>query len=96
VFERRDTEGEEPDGEDMVLDLNGLRLGLRIGNGLVEVVVGEVIAVMIGFVIAEGVVVLAVKKGPWLIIELDVDEFKDNLRCRGELVGEGEVAIGCW
>jgi len=94
VFERRDTEGEELDREDMVLDLNGFKLGLRIGNGLVEVVVGEVIAVMIGFVMAEGVVALAVKKGLWLIIELDVDEFKDSLRCRGELVGEGEEAIG--
>ena len=77
----------------MVFDLNGLRLGLRIGNGLVEIV-GEVIAVMIGFVVEDGVAVLAVKKGPWLIIELDGDEFKDNLRCSGESVGEGEVAIG--
>lgn len=93
AFERRDTEGEELDGEDMVFDLNGLRLGLRIGSGLVEVV-GEVIAVMIGFVVEDGVAVLAVKKGPWLIIELDGDEFKDNLRCSGESVGEGEVAIG--
>ena len=64
MFKRKDTGEEELDGEDMVLDLNGFRLGLRIGNGLVEVVVGEVIAVMIGFVITEGVVVLAVKKGP--------------------------------
>jgi len=35
VFERRDTEGEELDGEDMVLDLIGFR------NGFVEVVVNS-------------------------------------------------------
>jgi len=35
VFERRDTEEEEPDGQDMALDLIGFR------NGLVEVVVNS-------------------------------------------------------
>ena len=41
MFERKDTGEEELDGEDMVLDLNGFRLGLQIGNGLVEVVVNS-------------------------------------------------------
>lgn len=41
MFERSETDGEELEGDAdaIVFDLNGLRFGLRIGNGLLVVVV---------------------------------------------------------
>lgn len=79
----------------MVLLLNGLRLARRIGNGVVVVVVA------LGAVVPPpakgkptGMAVLFVKNGPWLRMELEgEDEFKESLRWRGEVVGEGD-AVG--
>jgi hypothetical protein len=90
----REMEGDELDGEDMVLVLNGFKLGRRMGRGLA--VVAPVIAVVLPVVVVGGgTFMLPVKNGPWLTIELEGDdELSDNLRCRGEFVGEGVVLWG--
>lgn len=79
TFERRDMEGEELDGDEIVLLLNGFRFGLRMGNGLVVLVVPWAGVVV---VVGNPTAVLFDKNGPWLTTELVGDEleFSDCLR----------------
>lgn len=60
---RSETDGEELDGEDIVLLLNGLRFCLRIGNGLVVVVVVVVFVFVETPGVEGGAVVLLARNG---------------------------------
>lgn len=83
-----ETEGEELDGDEIVLLLNGFKFGLRMGKGLVVVVLGPAVGK------PTPAAVLFVKNGPWLMIELEgEEEFNDNFRWRGELVGDGDDVV---